>query len=180
VAVYLFAKNMKKLIIFSILFIVAFASDAFAQWKDSGKFNVWSSSTISRRYDHEADTYLKEVKVGKNKGFDRVVFEFTGNLPNYLIEYTKQPIMNTAEKRITLGGKFFIYINLQLLPYPEDEKLANIIIPKGKLNFPAVSEVKEIEWFEGVRDFAVGLNAKKLYRVQQLKNPTRLVIDFKQ
>jgi len=48
-----------------------------------------------------------------------------------------------------------------MLPYPDDEKLAQAKIPSGGLNLPVISEIKEIEWFEGVRPFAVGLRAKK-------------------
>lgn len=174
-------ENMKKLLIFTILFMLVAASDISAQWADGGKLNVWTAQTISRRSeDSRETTYLKEVRVAKNKGFDRVVFEFLGDIPRYQVQYIKPPISGTADEEIKVSGRFFVEINLQSLPYPDDEKLAKATIPTGKLNFPAVSEVKEIEWFEGVRPFVVGLKAKKLYRVQQLKNPTRLVIDFKQ
>jgi len=172
---------MRKLFIFTALLISIFTSTVFAQWKDSGKLNAWTSNTISRQNENSKETpYLKEVRVAKNKGFDRVVFEFIGDIPRYQIEYIKPPITGTADEEIKVSGKYFVSVDLQLLPYPDDEKLGNAKIPKGKLNFPAISEVREIEWFEGYRPFAIGLKAKKLFRVQQLTNPTRLVIDFKQ
>jgi hypothetical protein len=171
---------MKKLLVLTILFVTVFASDVFGQWMDGGKLNVWTSRKISRRNDASQETaYLKEVRVAKNKGFDRVVFEFIGDIPRYQIQYVKPPIVGTADEEIKVSGKFFVDINLQMLPYPEDENFPDAKIPEGKLNLPVIMEVKEIEWFEGVRPFVVGLKAKKLYRVSQLKNPTRLVIDFK-
>jgi hypothetical protein len=175
------AEIMKKLFISTLLFILAAASGVAAQWSDDGKLNVWTSAAVSRQNKNsKATPYLKDVRVAKNKGFDRVVFEFRGDIPHYRVEYTKPPISGTADEEIKVNGKFFVYVNLHSLPYPDDEKLAEAKIPSGKLNFAIVSEVREIEWFEGDRPFVIGLNAKKPFRVRQLDNPARLVIDFKQ
>ena len=172
---------MKKLFIWAIFLTGVFAVNAFAQWDDAGKLNAWTSARVARANKDSRETpYLKEVRVAKNKGYDRLVFEFLGDIPRYFIEYINPPITGTADEEIKVSGRYFVSITLQTLPYPDDEKLAGAKIPEGKLNLPVISEVREIEWFEGDRPFAVGLKARKLYRVQQLKNPTRLVIDFKQ
>jgi hypothetical protein len=42
-----------------------------------------------------------------------------------------------------------------------------------------VRDIKTVDWFENFFSFAVGLKAKKAFRVRELSNPTRLVIDFK-
>lgn len=171
---------MKKHFILTLLLIALGVSGVSAQWNDAGKFNVWTLKTFSRQNNaSRATPYLKAVRAAKNKGYDRLVLEFTGDIPRYRIEYVKPPITGTADEEIKVAGKFFVSIDLQLLPYPDDEKLADAEIPKGKLNLPVIAEIREIEWFEGYRPFAVGLAAKKAFRVQQLKNPTRLVIDFK-
>ena len=172
---------MKKLFILTLLLTCAFTFNAFAQWEDSGKLNAWTAAAILRQNKDSKETpYLKEVRVATNKGFDRIVFEFLGDIPPFRIEYIKPPITGTADREIKVSGKYFVSIILHSLPYPDDEKFPEAKIPTGKLNLPAVSEVREIEWFEGDRPFAVGLKDKKPYRVQQLKNPARLVIDFKQ
>jgi len=172
---------MRKHFFLTILLLGFSVSGVFAQWNDNGKLNSWTSVTVSRQNNESRETpYLKEVRASRNKGFDRLVFEFTGDIPHYQIEYIKPPISGTADEEIKVSGRYFVEINLQMLPYPDDEKLAQAKIPSGGLNLPVISEIKEIEWFEGVRPFAVGLRAKKLYRVQQFTNPTRLVIDFKQ
>ena len=173
---------MKRLFILPLLITTLFTSGAFAQWGDTGKLNAWTSARVARANEgRKATPYLKEVRVAKNKGFDRVVFEFTGDVPRYFIEPVTPPITGTADEEIKVSGKYFVGITLMLLPYPEEEdKIPEAKIPEGRLNFPVISEVREIEWFEGDRPFVVGLKAKKLYRVRQLKNPARLVVDFKQ
>jgi hypothetical protein len=172
---------MRKLFVFTILFISAFSGTVCGQLLNKGKLNVWTTGTISRQnFYRNAPPVLKEVRVAKNKGFDRVVFEFTGEMPDFQIEYTKPPIMGTGEDVIKVVGKYFVEINLQMLVFPEDENFKYKPIEQANLKLPVVSEVQEIEWFEGVRPFAIGLKSKKGFRIQQLKNPTRLVIDFKQ
>jgi hypothetical protein len=172
---------MKKILLFTILLGGFLFSNALAQTDDSGKLNAWTSNLVLRQNKESKETtYLKEVRVAKNKGFDRVVFEFLGDIPHYRIEYIEPPIINTADQEVKVSGKFFVSIIIHSLPYPDDEKFPEAKIRQGILNFPVISEVSEIEWFEGDREFVAGLKAKKLYRVQQLKNPTRLVIDFKQ
>ncbi|HEY0771991.1 MAG TPA: hypothetical protein VGD31_16810, partial [Sphingobacteriaceae bacterium] len=170
---------MKRLFILTLLLTGIFTFGVYAQWDDTGKLNAWTFARVARaNKDSKATPYLKEVRVAKNKGYDRVVFEFTGDIPRYFVESVKPPITGTADVEIKVSGKYFVGITLQLLPYPDEEaKIPAAKIPEGKLNFPVVSEIREIEWFEGDRPFVIGLKAKKLFRVQQLRNPARLVVD---
>ena len=50
--------------------------------------------------------------------------------------------------------------------------------PEGKLKLSIIQQIRG-SVFEGIQDFVIGVKAEKLYRVQELSNPTRLVIDFK-
>ena len=173
---------MKRLFLLTLLLTFVPNIAVQAQWDDTGKLNMWTSARVARtNSERKATPYLKEVRVAKNKGFDRVVFEFSGDIPRYFVEPVTPPITNTADTVIKVSGKYFVSVTLQLLPYPDEaDKIPDAVIPEGKLSFPVISEISEIEWFEGDRPFVIGLKAKKLYRVQQLQNPSRLVIDFKQ
>jgi hypothetical protein len=173
---------MKTRLIFIVAALAALVTAAAAQWPDRGKLNTWTFATFSNAAGvGTGDVILKEIRVSKNKGFDRLVFEFTGGIPRYQIEYQRSgKFENTGEQFIRVGGKAFLDINLQTLGYPEDPKAAEAVMPKGDQHLPVFHEIKEVEWFEGVRDFGVGLNARKAFRVQELEKPYRLVIDFKQ
>ena len=171
---------MKKHLFLLFGFIFVFSINIFAQWNDAGKFNAWTSQTFSRKNTAGKKTpYLREIRTGRNQGFDRLVFEFTGDIPRYQIEYITPPIVGTADEEVKVKGKYFVSINLQSLPYPDDEKLGEVRRLIDYKNSYSLSEISEIEWFEGTRWYVIGLKAKKLFRVQQLKNPTRLVVDFK-
>jgi hypothetical protein len=51
--------------------------------------------------------------------------------------------------------------------------------PEKKLDLPSLMQVQEGVWFEGIRDFIIGVKGEKPFRVLELRNPSRLVIDFK-
>lgn len=175
---------MNRTLIFCILLIAVLAMTAFAQSDDVGQLNTWTTGAVSRRNDSDQGaTYLKEVRAAKNTGFDRVVFEFTAGLPGYYkVEFVKaSDLVATGEDLIKINGKYFIGVNMRSMPDPQPEdNIADAKIPKGNLKLPVVTEIKQVDWFEAYRDFGIGLNAKKEFRVTQLSNPSRLVIDFKQ
>ena len=171
---------MKKIILAFLFGVFFLVSCAAAQWQDEGKLNTWIYKTISRAANNYEDSiYLKHVRIAKGNGYDRLVFEFAGGIPRYLIEPKKSgSFETTAEEFVKVGGKAFLEVNLQSLPYPENEK-DDVKIPSGNQHLPVFNEIVEVEWFEGVRDFGIGLNARKMFRVQELTDPYRLVIDFK-
>jgi hypothetical protein len=63
-----------------------------------------------------------------------------------------------------------------------DEQLkftnAKNFVPRGRLRMPSLQSVKDKVLFEGYYDFLMGVSSRKPYRVTELSNPSRLVIDF--
>lgn len=172
---------MKKKIAFLILSILVATATASAQWQDEGPLNLWSKRPVARITGSEESIYLTDVRVARHTGFDRLVFEFTGGLPSYRITYAgKFDFTGPDNKQIKVKGKSVISINLQPLPYPESEDHEDVVLPIRKARMRSFIEIKETEWFEAVRAFLVGLKAKRPFRVKELTNPYRLVIDFKQ
>ncbi len=127
------------------------------------------------------------MRVSKNKDFDRVVFEFEETeVPEYTIYYTKPPILiaashienpkrPTQDEIINVEGKAFVIISFAL-----GFEITKSGAPfSGEQDFLVLKDIKPVDWFENFFSFAVGLKAKKAFRVQKLSNPTRLVVDFK-
>lgn len=173
---------MKKL--FLVLTVLVFATfSANAQMSDKGKFNVWSMSAFERDNsgielkDSEA-IYFSEARAGKQTGFERITFEFKGAIPSYSIEYVNA-FNATGEEPVKIAGKSFIDIVFRSLPMDEEGTKTLKNYPQGKLKFKLLQEIKLYEYFEGDCNFAVGLSGKRTFRVTQLQNPNRVVIDFK-
>jgi hypothetical protein len=174
-------KKYQKLFVFAFLLPVFLASNAAAQYENKGSLNAWTNKVVSRAKKYDEIEFVK-MKVGKNQGFDRVVFEFKRDLPNYEVNYVKPPIpFSETDEYVKISGKAFVEVSFSLVPYPDDppEKYKLEFLAK-ELKMPVVQEIKNSDWFEGSLAFAIGLKARKLYRVQELSNPARLVVDFKQ
>lgn len=174
-----------------LLILSAFACGAIsvsAQKANVGKLDGWSLNRISSR---EKNDYILPVsyklRVSGNKDFDRVVFEFEEKeVPEYTIYYTKPPITldpnhlenpkrPAKDEIITVGGKAFVIVCFAL---SYDASASNLKFPGGQ-NLFNVRDIKAVDWFENFFSFAIGLSEKKAFRVQELTNPARLVVDFK-
>lgn len=172
---------MKKIILcFSlILAVVVFAQ---AQFQSEGKLNIWTIEKVQRNPETEDTTYsVCKVRVSKNKDFDRVVFEFDAGQPKYVIQYLSSDIYETdgRDSKIKIAGNVFMLVSLYNIgvdePFPC--KLRNY--PKKKLDFPSLMQIQSGAWSYGIWDFLIGVKDKKPFRVQELRKPTRVIIDFK-
>ncbi len=172
---------MKKLILLLLINCQAVLSIQ-AQFRDEGKLNAWTTGNVQRKHENEtvADS-LCRIRVAKQKGFDRVVFEFDKGKPEYVIQYLPSNIYSSdaGDEEIKISGNVFMQISIYGMPQMEDLPCKLQSYEKGKLNLRAVRQIKEEVWFEGIRDFLIGVKAKKPFRIQELANPSRLVIDFK-
>jgi len=152
------------------------------QFPIAGKLNIWTVRPVSRQ--HRTSSTVRAVRVVKQAGFDRVVFEFDGPVPNYSVQYLKSDYYEGEDGRhkIRMAGSRFMQVELNQIS--SDDKQMQFIeakgfIPKGKLNLPAVMQVDDRALFEGFYDFLIGVNGRKPFRVTEFSDPSRLVIDFK-
>jgi len=87
-----------------------------------------------------------------------------------------------GRQRIKIAGNAFAQVNLNLIPTDEEQmrlREQDSFMPKGRLKFRSVWELDEAGLFEGYYDFLLGIRARRQFRVSELSNPLRLVIDFK-
>jgi hypothetical protein len=178
-------KNKNSLRFVSAAMLVLFALISVpAQIDNVGTFNTWTTKPFSRAHNSSNQaSYIKVVRAAKQAGFDRVVYEFEGPFPNYRIEYLNGRLYDTEAGRqhIRQAGNVFLQINFFVIP-TGDEQLrftnAKNFVPRGRLRMPSLQSVKDKVLFEGYYDFLMGVSSRKPYRVTELSNPSRLVIDF--
>jgi hypothetical protein len=176
--------NTKVGMTLAIAFCLLVFFSVSAQPQVVGTQNAWTTKPVEQHHESADSTYIRTVRAAKQKGFDRVVFEFKGPLPNYSIEYLRSRWYEDdgGRHRLKLAGNAFVGIHLHIIPVDEEQlKLseAKDFYPKGRLKFPSLTGVEEGTFFEGYYDFYLGVRARKLFRVSELTNPSRLVIDFK-
>lgn len=120
-------------------------------------------------------------RVGSHPGYERVVVQYTGGAADltWKTTWTSDPIDEKGE-RINVKGDVFLQIDVAGVREPSDVATLPPTLHPGSL--AGLSTVKGVSVqypFEGQHMVLIGLSAKGPYRIQVLKDPSRLVIDVK-
>jgi len=122
---------------------------------------------------------LSALRISKNDGFDRVVFEFRERLPGYRLEYLDKPVRDCgsgAVRRIEGDGR----LEVRFSPASGHTEGGEPTVRARELK-PALSMIREIERtcdFEGVVTWVVGTASAQRFRAFELSGPPRLVLDI--
>jgi hypothetical protein len=126
--------------------------------------------------------HLVAVRAAHQPGSDRVVFEFTEQVPGYKVAYSPRPIVGTSGQEVAVAGGAVLVVRMEQASGADlggDQASATY---KGPARFKptgasAVQELARVEDFEAVLTWAVGVAAEAPYKVSTLSGPPRLVID---
>lgn len=139
-----------------------------------------TAGVTEKKNDKTGAALLNAVRIGQQKNFERVVFQFAGSeLPGYHIEYIDKPVRSCGSGDVVpLAGDGWLEIRF----YP-----ANAHTDEGKPttarayspNYKIVKELRSTCDFEADVTWVVGVASPNRYRVLELKDPTRLVVDIK-
>lgn len=124
---------------------------------------------------------LRAVRAAEHEGTDRVVFEFSGPLPGYTLEYIDSPVRHCAsDNPIALRGEGFLEVRFE--PARAHDEAGEVTVAKlrHKPDLPVVLELAATCDFEGVVTWVLGTRSPQPFRVLELASPTRLVIDLQQ
>jgi len=120
-----------------------------------------------------ASSQLKTVRTAPHPGYDRIVFEFTGQIPSYDLSRQDSAtfVRDASGQPVTLDGS----VGIKLVFRNTD---ATSGVPADAR--PALTSVKEIAQignFERVLSYGIGLASSQCVRVLELSGPARLVVD---
>jgi hypothetical protein len=124
---------------------------------------------------------VQKVETACCNGFDRIVFGVDGfRLPTYTVQYVPSPIQHCASgQNIPVAGTAWLQISMDNAQAHTEEGQPTITDRNRPLNCPNLRQLVQTCDFEGKVNFVFGLNSRKPYRVVELQNPTRLVINVK-
>jgi hypothetical protein len=142
---------------------------------------------VSGESQLEEIALLERVAIGRNEGFDRVVFQFRNGLPGYRVEYVRPPIREDGSgNRVNVEGNAFVLVRMELasgfdvatgegeLVYTGPRRLSG-----SDAGTSVVREIVRTGDFEAVLSWAVGLDDRVDFRVVTLQNPARIAVDFR-
>ena len=129
---------------------------------------------------------LRAVRVGRNQGYERIVFEFAGDtVPGYQVAWVEPPITaDGSGETVQVAGDAFLQVVMQPASGVDLSGADYTVVYEGPDRIPVAGQTRFIEDlvrtgdFEAVLTWVAGTKAKAPFRVLALSSPTRVVIDI--
>jgi hypothetical protein len=142
------------------------------------------TGTLNPRHQGHAATHVVLVQKAETaccNEFDRVVFTCEGfHHPTWKVRYVNPPVQQCGSgNNIAMTGNAFLQISMDTAQAHTDAGQPTITDRDRHLNCRNLKQLVLTCDFEAKVGFVLGLDSKKPYRVVELQNPTRLVIDVK-
>ncbi|QSQ20815.1 hypothetical protein JY651_37155 [Pyxidicoccus parkwayensis] len=152
---------------------------ATGQTPEDVKNREWTAGNVTLKRPPGMPMTLRSVRAGQHPDFDRVVFEFDGaQLPGYRLEYVDKPIIKCGSGDETaVAGQAWLQVTLTPARGHDDKGQATVAEREMKPNLPVIAELERTCDFEGEVTWVLGNKHPNKYRVMELKDPTRLVVD---
>ena len=121
---------------------------------------------------------LVDVRTGRHEGFDRVVFEFTGTLPGYRVEYTTAPAEGCGSGLAAeIAGAALLQVRMAPAAAHDDDGASTFGPQELTPGLPAILEIESTCDFEAILTWVVGLSETADFSVTDLVEPLRVVVD---
>ena len=120
---------------------------------------------------------LVDVRAGRHPGFDRVVFEFQGAVPEHHVRYVDQLVEDGSGAPVSVAGSADLEVVFQGANAHEEDGTPSVSPRRFSPGLTAVKEVAQIGDFEAVVSYGIGLDRRRPLTVSTLSGPSRLVID---
>ena len=141
----------------------------------------WTAGTVEKLKPGLAPAILGKIRTGRHESFDRVVFEFRGStVPGYHVEYIDRPVRACGSGDVVkVAGDGWLSVRLTPAQAHTDAGKPTIGYRERRLRLPVLRELQSTCDFEGEVEWVLGVSSPNRYRVMELSNPARLVIDLK-
>lgn len=142
----------------------------------------WTLTTVQGGAGSGKVATLVEVRVAPNEGFDRIVLEFEDSeLPRYRIGFVQPPLLQCASGEVmSVAGGAFLEIHLE--PAQAHDEQGRTTLPEWSVP-PSLAVIRDLQKsceFEAHLDWVVGLPAARPFRVMELDEPSRLIVDLEE
>lgn len=140
-----------------------------------------TAGIVERHRGGQEVASLRAVRTAKHDGFDRAVFEFSAETtPGYHIEYIDKPVRRcgTGEPTAVAGDG---WLEIRLSPAIAHDELGRPTVEDREraLELPILRELELTCDFESNVTWVLGTASPNRYRVLELSEPPRLVVDVR-
>ena len=147
----------------------------------NAEFEGTAGTTDKKNPSAKGSAVLADVRSARHGNYDRVVFEFAGaDLPSYHIEYIDKPVRSCGSGEVVpFAGDAWLQVRVTGANAHTEAGEPTVKERTRSPNLPIVKDLKLTCDFEAEVEWVMGVASPNKYRVLELKNPTRLVIDVK-
>lgn len=128
----------------------------------------------------DASVTVRDIRLGRQDGFDRVVFEVGGTgTPGWDVRYVDAASSQGSGKPVDVAGADVLQVSLTGAGYPYDTGVKEYQAgsPLTAAGTETVTEVVFDATYEGTTMAFVGTKARAPFRAYLLQNPTRVVVE---
>lgn len=113
-------------------------------------------------------------------GYDRVIFEFDRAIPSYTAEYVDRPIRACGTGRvIPVAGDAWLKVRFAPAKAHTAAGQATISQRNRMVNYANLRQLVSVCDFEGSVEWVLGVSRPSQFRISELNNPPRLVLDVR-
>ncbi|GGN74858.1 AMIN-like domain-containing (lipo)protein [Nocardia rhizosphaerihabitans] len=125
---------------------------------------------------------VTDIRVGRQEGFDRVVFALGGTgTPGWRVEYTDRAVQDGSGKTVDVAGSSILEVRILGSVYPFESTVPAYSGPDPVTDpgVPGITGVYKTLVYEGATQSFIGVDADRPpFTVTALTNPPRLVVDI--
>lgn len=141
---------------------------------------AWRADAVRRERPEVGMTTMVRVETARHEDFDRIVLEFEAGLPGYRIEYVDRPVRACGSGNVVeLRGDGWLSITAEPARAHDDEGRATVAPRERAPGLPALLDLVITCDFEGQVTWVAGVASPNRYRVLELGEPARLVVDVR-
>ena len=166
-----------------LLLVVAFVAGVWdARYEDERRpapsTAPFRTDPVERSRRSRQAPELVSVQTAEREGYDRVLFTFEGSMPGYQVRYVAR-VEDATGERLALRGPTFVAVAFE--PARAHDPDGEATFPTATLTpgYPALRQVRFAGDFEGQVSFGLGVADRGGFRVSELRNPTRVVVDVR-
>ena len=141
----------------------------------------WTAGIVEKTQNVTGAALLLDARVAENEGFDRLVLEFEGDImPSYHVEYIDRPIRQCGSgEEISVAGDGWLSVRLEPANAHTEEGQPTVQERSSMPGLPVVRQLTLICDFEAQVEWVLGVSSPNRYRVMELSEPARLIVDVR-
>ncbi len=140
----------------------------------------WTAGRTSESRSAMGVATLREMRIARQEGFDRVVFVFDGGIPSYTAEYVDRPVRACGSGDVVdVAGDGWLRVGFTPARAHTDAGQATVTDRDRRPGLPVIRQVRAICDFEAHLDWVIGTGSPNRYRVFELADPDRVVVDVR-